>query len=111
MAFDDRLDVTPEGGELLVASTEAERIAVGELPRQEPVPGDERAEAGEVGVGGVGRQDQDGERRELEDVVEEGAVAPPRRAERRQQRLLFGVDDRLEPLRQQRQSHVAVGRF
>ena len=62
--------------------------AVGQLARQVAVTRDDRRNPWEVGEGGVGGQDQDGEGRELEDVVERrGAPVDVARHER-QQRLV-----------------------
>ena len=54
--------------------------AVGELAGQEAVSGDDRRQPGEVGVGRVGGQDQDGERRDLRHPEQDAlAVVDPRR--------------------------------
>ena len=67
-----------------------------QLAGQEAVTGDDRAEAGEVGVGGVGREDQDGERGELQHVVHDAAGAEDGAAHEGQDRLPVLLGDRLE---------------
>ena len=61
-----------QGGEHEDPVGEDEPIAaVGELAGEEAVAGDDPGQAWKVGVGGVGRENQDGERGELEEEVHE----------------------------------------
>ena len=109
VAVEDDDEQRGEPGEEDDAVREHEAIAaIGHLPREIAVARDDRREPGEVGERGVGGEDQDRERRELQHVIHGGAVPEHGFAQDREQRLLFG-NGWLQAVREHRQSEEGRG--
>ncbi|MFT3853954.1 MAG: hypothetical protein QM733_14605 [Ilumatobacteraceae bacterium] len=72
---DDDQDPGDDGQEDHAVGEHQPVAAVGELPREETVLGDDRRQPREVGVGRVRRQDQDRERRDLHDPEQHALAA------------------------------------
>ena len=95
-----------EAGQQQDAVREHEAVAaVGQLTGQVPVAGDDRRQPGEVGVGRVGREHEDGERGDLERVVERVVGAEHRLGHLRQDGLAVFLHHRQEMVGEHRDAH------